>query len=1065
MPIISSGSAASSRAFGEFSASQQQKQYIEDYFSAYLYTGDQVRQLVQSPLEMVNTAAWSSFGLYEGGSQTAGIDLDSANNMCIVGIGNDGVSYGYVAKVTQTGSILWQRKLRQSSTSTFAAVAVDSSDNIFAFGRANDGAFYNLLAKYDTNGNLLWQRKIRQTSGNPYAVTVDPSGNVIIAGSSSDGSNYNLLAKYDTNGNIQWQKKIRQTSTAIGYGVSCDSSGNIIVVGSANDTSFYSGIVKLDPSGNILWQQKFRYGTQSSAAYSVAIDSLDNVYVVGTGIDTVTLGYVIKYNSSGTLQWQRKLSDRSTNTTPRFVVTDSSNNVYVCVEASSFALGVVSVIKYNSSGVLQWQKYLKGNVSGSTLARGLAIDSSGNLFVAGTTSVPQVSNNIGYVSIIKTDGSTTSGYAINNLIDSFVTDSAGTGTDATGTQTVSAGTATDSAGTATDSAAGMVGIFQSQAAISNANGLVWTKLRTGGYGQFLWDTKRGSNYYLMSNTTDVNTVAGSSGSGVTFGSGCFMLGPDAQWNATSQYGMSWSFKTGTKFFDIVTYTGNGAASQTVNHNLGSAPGMIIVKGTSNLTDWPVYHRSLNNGTTPEQWYLRLNATSAQNNSVSNWGNISPTATQFTVGANNNVNGYTYVAYIFAHNAGGFGETGTENSISCGTFTTNGSGIANINLGYEPQIVLVKAASTTSPWFMIDTTRGWNTRFNWELYPNTDGDDFFKSVSLNNVTNTGFNYYNASYPSTSFIYMTIRRGPMKAATSGETIFSPKTSAGGAGQKISTNVYTDLFIAKQRAIGGWEFFDRLRGVNSPNTTADNYGLESNNDNGETLITSGTGWIDNVSFLIPSFLGGVSSIYYTMKRAPKFFDAVLFTGTGTAQNITHNLGIAPQLMIVKKISTNGNWATYSSTTGPGNFLLFNDSGNSQPGTTYWNNTNPTASVFTVGTSTVTNAVGETFVAYLFGTSPGVSKVGTYTGTGSTQTIDCGFSGGARFVLIKRTDASGDWHVWDTARGMVSGADYYLQFNNTSAEVNSNDVYTTTTGFQLVSAATHINALSGTYIYLAIA
>jgi hypothetical protein len=60
------------------------------------------------------------------------------------------------------------------------------------------------------------------------------------------------------------------------------------------------------------------------------------------------------------------------------------------------------------------------------------------------------------------------------------------------------------------------------------------------------------------------------------------------------------------------------------------------------------------------------------------------------------------------------------------------------------------------------------------------------------------------------------------------------------------------------------------------------------------------------------------------------------------------------------------------------------------------------------------------------GVSKVGSYTGTGTTLSIDCGFTAGARFILIKRTDSTGDWYVWDTARGIIAGNDPYLLLNS---------------------------------------
>jgi hypothetical protein len=128
----------------------------------------------------------------------------------------------------------------------------------------------------------------------------------------------------------------------------------------------------------------------------------------------------------------------------------------------------------------------------------------------------------------------------------------------------------------------------------------------------------------------------------------------------------------------------------------------------------------------------------------------------------------------------------------------------------------------------------------------------------------------------------------------------------------------------------------------------------------------------------------------------------------------------------------------------------------------------VFSVGTATTTNGSAFTYVAYLFASAPGVSKVGSYTGNGTTQTIDCGFgAGGARFVLIKRTDAVGDWYVYDTARGMTVLTDPYLLFNSTAAEVATlGSVTTVSTGFALNSAIlAAINVNAGTYLFLAIA
>jgi hypothetical protein len=125
-------------------------------------------------------------------------------------------------------------------------------------------------------------------------------------------------------------------------------------------------------------------------------------------------------------------------------------------------------------------------------------------------------------------------------------------------------------------------------------------------------------------------------------------------------------------------------------------------------------------------------------------------------------------------------------------------------------------------------------------------------------------------------------------------------------------------------------------------------------------------------------------------------------------------------------------------------------------------------VANPSAVNASGGTYVAYLFATCAGVSKVGSYSGnTGNIVTVNCGFTTGARFVLIRRADSSGNWYVYDSARGISSGDDPYLLLNATNAEfTGTNYVDTVTTGFKVTAAApAALNASGGTYIFLAIA
>jgi hypothetical protein len=450
-----------------------------------------------------------------------------------------------------------------------------------------------------------------------------------------------------------------------------------------------------------------------------------------------------------------------------------------------------------------------------------------------------------------------------------------------------------------------------------------------------------------------------------------------------------------------------------------------------------------------------------------WGGTAPTSTNFYVDnyQNTGASGFTYVAYLFAHNAGGFGLTGTDNVISCGSFTTNGSGLATVSLGYEPQWILYKPSNAVSDWGVVDSMRGMPVTSGSaaRLYPNGSYAEGIGNSCMPNAT--GFT--TALLTSTDYIYIAIRRGPMKVPTDGTTVFSPiaRTGTGATASITSAGFPPDLVAIKSRnAAYSNAWTDRLRGngliLFTDSTVADqNYGTASVN------LTSNMGVSLSSETLVNQ--NGTNYINYLFQRAPSFFDEVCYTGNGSATTQTHNLGAVPEMMIVKLRDASGyNWFVYHSALGNSSGIVLNSTnGSGGYGTALWNSTTPTSTVFSLGTNSNVNGSGSTYVNYLFATCAGVSKVGSYTGTGATQTISCGFTGGARFVLVKRTDSTGDWYVWDTARGMVSGTDPTLLLNSTAAEVNANSIYTATGGFQIVSTAAGINASGGTYIFLAIA
>jgi len=600
--------------------------------------------------------------------------------------------------------------------------------------------------------------------------------------------------------------------------------------------------------------------------------------------------------------------------------------------------------------------------------------------------------------------------------------------------------------------------------LSGKGGLVWIKGRSGATAHRFTDTARGATKSLESNSTAAEATEST---GVTsFSSTGFALGADADYNTNAATYCSWTFRKAAKFFDVVTWVGNGASSRSIAHNLGSVPGCIIVKNTSAAsTDWLVWHRSF--PSTNWNAYLNYTFASGEDQHFSSSG-ATVTSTTFPVKGDSggnapNVNGNTYVAYLFAHDAGGFGASGNDSVIKCGTFTPNGSYQATVDLGWEPQWVLIKSSTTASGWYIIDNMRGWaNGSNDAQLQANSSSAE--SSAQYGHPLATGF--YADGFDTS--IYIAIRRGPMKTPTDATKVFSTFARSGtGAAATITTPAFpVDFILGQERtAIGlnGGIAVDRLRGaaayLRTPVATA-----EGSNTTVVSALDSMTGFSLGAS----DGLNGSSSTYanWVFRRAPGFFDVVGYTGNATNRTVSHSLGVVPELMIIKSRTTIDSWYVYTAPTGPSNALLL-DTTQPSSGYSLWNNTSPTASVFSLGIYNQGNRNGDNYIAYLFATCPGVSKVGSYTGTGTTQQINCGFTAGARFVLIKRTDSTGDWYIWDSARGIISANDPYLLLNSAAAEVTNTDyIDPLSSGFQISSTApAAINANGGSYIYLSVA
>jgi hypothetical protein len=590
--------------------------------------------------------------------------------------------------------------------------------------------------------------------------------------------------------------------------------------------------------------------------------------------------------------------------------------------------------------------------------------------------------------------------------------------------------------------------------LAGKGGAVWIKTRNVAWNHGIWDTETdGGNLYT--NTTDAQQSNDDLASFNSDGFGVSSAVGTGWYNFNDQPQVSWTFRKAEKFFDVVTYTGDGNATHEIAHNLGSVPGCIIIKNTSNATNWLVYHKDTVND-------LTLNTTNAGLFQIIN--SVTSTSFNFSYSSLVNASGDTYVAYLFASDAGGFGDDGSESIIKCGSYVGTGATGLVVDLGFEPQWVMIKRATgSAGDWLVVDNMRDLSitSENQLALRPNLNVAESGRTQVW--PTGTGFIIGSAGTIANAvgdtYIYIAIRR-PMKTPESGTEVFNPTTAA--VTTDITNNFAADLWFGNNTSGDGGAnahtFASRLTGLKW---------LQTATNLNETTASNSFYWDSNTEFTNSQF--GGDRVEYFLKRATGFFDVVAYTGDGTPSNtvrrdLKHNLGVAPELVILKRRNSTSEWQVAAD----GKELYLNLNLASQG--TYTPSSYFNATDFDVEgwvNEANNNVSGSTYIAYLFATLAGVSKVGSYTGTGSNVNVDCGFSAGARFILIKRTDSTGDWYVWDSVRGIVAGNDPYLLLNSTAAEVTSTDyIDPLSSGFTVTSSApAALNASGGTYIFLAIA
>jgi hypothetical protein len=609
--------------------------------------------------------------------------------------------------------------------------------------------------------------------------------------------------------------------------------------------------------------------------------------------------------------------------------------------------------------------------------------------------------------------------------------------------------------------------------LDGEGGLVWIKNRQNVSGpHYLHDSEMSSDINYLQSNSNAGLL---SGAAISKNSNGFSIA-STSWeglNASGEDYASWTWRKAPKFFDVVTWSGDNTNSRAISHNLGCEVGAILIKNLTTSENWVVYHRGAGlSGAIPK--ILALNLTDA---AAADSGMVpsAPTSTEFYVSnaQQTNAGGRTYVAYLFAHNDGDgdFGPDGDADIIKCGSYTGGGSSDVSVDLGFEPSFLIAKRtdSSTYGNWYMFDSMRGWTQEDAQYLRPNTsDAEGSVKtdivgqdSLELNSTGFTMKSQYNpVNQSGGTYIYIAIRRGT-KVPESGTEVFDVETSTSATPRTWNSGFPVDLSIYCHRDTYTTNKYvgTRITG-NSAYLVTNATSAESSSSN---LVE-----FDHSDKIIENNLTGTSSkVNWMWKRAPGYFDAVAYTGDGTnGRAISHNLGVAPEMMWVKGRNAVTNWYVYHKdlTSDVDNWLKLNGTDAEQTDTGFWN-TSPTSSDFYLWNGRPNNS-GEDYIAYLFASLDGISKVGSYTGNGGSQTIDCGFTSGARFVLIKRTDSTSDWFVLDSARGIVAGNDPLLALNGNGIESTGYDIIDPdNSGFIINQTAWNTNVSSASYIFYAIA
>jgi hypothetical protein len=239
-----------------------------------------------------------------------------------------------------------------------------------------------------------------------------------------------------------------------------------------------------------------------------------------------------------------------------------------------------------------------------------------------------------------------------------------------------------------------------------------------------------------------------------------------------------------------------------------------------------------------------------------------------------------------------------------------------------------------------------------------------------------------------------------------------------------------------------------------------FNSTNANGDTIVT--WAWKANGAG-VTNTAGSITST--VSANTTSGFSIVTYTGNGTAgATVGHGLGIAPSMVIVKNRSTTTDWLIYHVSLGATKSIAF-DTAAAITSSTRWNDTAPTSTLVSIGTSAGVNGSGNSMVAYCFAAISGFSAFGSYTGNSSADGpfVYTGFR--PAFVMFRNSQAVSDWWIYDTKRNTFNVMNSGLRANLSDAELTYAFIDTLSNGFKLRNTGGDGNRSGESIIYMAFA